>query len=164
MSEDERIYFEGLCRRRLATEDNRDALLMLLGLYTGGRAQELLNICKNDFSKKDQTVFLRGIKGSNDREIPIPGWLADAVAGYIKHADPTTLLFPIQYTRLRQIWNLWRPVPKVFHALRHTFAIRTYEKTKDVRLLQVAMGHRSILNTMIYVDYMYSTQEMRRIL
>lgn len=157
-------HFESICRRNLGSESTRDALLMLLALHTGARAEELLNVCKNDFSATDQTVYIRGIKGSNDREIPIPHWLADWVVRYIKTMPTDAHLFPISYGRLRQIWIVWRPVPKVFHSLRHTFAIRTYLRTKDIRLLQVALGHRSILNTMIYADYCYSTSEMRRIL
>jgi integrase len=32
----------------------------------------------------------------------------------------------------RQVWDLYRPCAKKFHALRHTFAIRLYRKTKDL--------------------------------
>lgn len=164
LSDDEYDHLETFLRRRLGGVETRDVLLILVAMKTGARAQELLNICRNDFSHKDQTLYIRGIKGSNDREIPIPDWLAIALASYLKHCPAAANIFPIGYFRLRQIWNLYRPVPKTLHCLRHSFAIRTYLKTKDVRLLQVALGHRSILNTMIYVDYAYSTQEMRRIL
>jgi integrase/recombinase XerC len=55
-------------------------------------------------------------------------------------------------------------VPKKFHSLRHTFAIELYQKTKDLRLVQVALGHRNITNTMIYADYVYSQQELRKLI
>jgi len=73
-------------------------------------------------------------------------------------------LFPISYHRLYQIWHQYRPVAKKFHSLRHTFAIRLYRKTKDLRLVQVALGHRNITNTMIYADYIYSQQELRKLI
>ena len=73
-------------------------------------------------------------------------------------------LFPIGYHRLRQIWDWYRPVPKKFHSLRHTFAIRLYRKTKDLRLVQVALGHRNITNTMVYADYVYSQQELKKLI
>ena len=73
-------------------------------------------------------------------------------------------LFPISYPRLVQIWQHYRPVHKKFHSLRHTFAIELYKKTKDIRLLQMALGHRNIANTMIYADYVYSQTELRRLL
>jgi integrase/recombinase XerC len=55
-------------------------------------------------------------------------------------------------------------VHKKLHGLRHTFAIRLYKKTKDIRLVQVALGHRNITNTMVYADYAYSQQELRKLI
>ncbi len=144
-------------------KDTRNCLLLSLALRTGGRAQELLNIQHTDLNTYDQTVYIRGIKGSNDREIPLHPQFFDRFYRYSEQ-QKTSKIFPITYDRLYQIWDLYRPVPKKFHALRHTFAIELYQKTKDIRLLQVALGHRNITNTMIYADYMYSQQELRRLI
>lgn len=144
-------------------KDARNCTLLWTLLYTGGRAQEILNLRKEDLNNFDECVFIRGIKGSNDREIPVPSWLfkrLETEAGLTEGPD----LFPISYNRLRQIWELYRPVHKKLHALRHTFAIRLYKKTKDLRLVQVALGHRNITNTMIYADYIYSQQELRKLI
>ncbi len=153
--------------RQLITDfsdkDPRNCLLLSLALRTGGRAQELLNIQHTDLNAYDQTVFLRGIKGSNDREIPLQSQFFDRLFRYSEQ-QKSPKVFPITYDRLYQIWDLYRPVPKKFHALRHTFAIELYQKTKDIRLLQVALGHRNITNTMIYADYVYSQQELRRLI
>jgi integrase/recombinase XerC len=144
-------------------QDPRNCFLLGLGLRTGGRAQELLNLQKVDLNAYDQTVFIRGIKGSSDREIPLaPGFFEDLLR-FSQH-QPGTKLFDISYQRLYQIWEFYRPVPKKFHSLRHTFAIELYQKTKDLRLVQVALGHRNITNTMIYADYVYSQQELRRLI
>ncbi|PIS12045.1 MAG: integrase [Bdellovibrio sp. CG10_big_fil_rev_8_21_14_0_10_47_8] len=144
-------------------QDPRNCLLLSLALRTGGRAQELLNLRKTDLNSYDQSVFIRGIKGSNDREIPLPSPLFEAVERFAKPLS-TALIFPISYQRLYQIWEFYRPIPKKFHALRHTFAIELYQKTKDLRLVQVALGHRNITNTMVYADYVYSQQELRRLI
>lgn len=143
--------------------DRRNCLLLMLGLRTGGRAQELLNLTKADVNPYDETVFIRGLKNSNDREIPLPSPLFKKLQ---QHADcmPGPRIFPITYHRLHQVWELYRPVPKKFHSLRHTFAIRLYQKTKDIRLVQVALGHRNITNTMVYADYVYSQQELRKLI
>ena len=143
----------------------RNILLLALALKTGARASELLQLRTIDLNEYDQTVFVRGIKGSNDREIP----LAPDLFGRLKRYSATSasvseLLFPIGYHRLHQIWEMYRPVPKKFHALRHTFAIQVYQKTKDIRLVQTALGHRNIMNTMIYADYVYTQEEMKKIL
>lgn len=149
--------------------DCRNAVLLLLALHTGARARELLNLRFEDLNPYDETVFLHGVKGSNDREIPLHPWLfkevyrlKDVSSAKIKrHPDR---VFPISYQRLRQVWGLYRPVPKKFHSLRHTFAIRLFKKTKDLRLVQVALGHRNITNTMIYADYIYSQQELKKLI
>lgn len=144
-------------------KDSRNCVLLWLALHTGGRAQELLNLKRQDFNTYDETVFIRGLKGSNDREIPLHPWLFQRCMKVVGTASQD-LVFPISYNRLRQIWDLYRPVPKKFHALRHTFAIRLYKKTRDLRLVQVALGHRNITNTMIYADYIYSQQELRKLI
>ncbi len=146
-------------------ENLRDTLLLWLGLKTGARATEILLLRKNDLNTYDKTVFIRGIKGSNDRELPLNKWLFDRLNAYSETLTHTQGdLFPIGYHRLRQIWEWYRPAPKKLHALRHTFAIRLYQKTKDLRLVQVALGHRNITNTMVYADYVYSQQELRKLI
>jgi integrase len=142
--------------------DLRNCTLLFLGLHTGARAQELLNLTLPDVNTYDQSVFFKGLKGSSDRELPLAPWLFNAVSKLSPHADGR--LFPISYNRLHQIWELYRPTVKKFHSLRHTFAIRLYRKTKDLRLVQVALGHRNITNTMIYADYHYSQQELRKLI
>jgi integrase/recombinase XerC len=146
-------------------KDSRNCTLLWTALHTGARAQEVLNLRKEDLNSYDETVFITGLKGSNDREIPLPGWLFKKLRSTADTQNGSSnLIFPITYNRFRQIWELYRPVPKKLHALRHTFAIRLYKKTKDLRLVQVALGHRNITNTMIYADYVYSQQELRKLI
>ncbi len=146
------------------SNSTRDVLALQLALRTGARATEILELRHVDLNAYDGTLFIRGIKGSNDRELPLPPLLFERLVEYAKTADRKEALFPIGYHRLRQIWDWYRPVPKKFHSLRHTFAIRLYRKTKDIRLVQVALGHRNITNTMIYADYVYSQQELRKLI
>lgn len=142
----------------------RDSLVLLLGLRTGARASELLGLRHADLNSYDGTVFIRGLKGSNDRELPVHPELFERLWRYSETQNKNEGLFPIGYHRLRQIWDWYRPVPKKFHSLRHTFAIRLYRKTKDLRLVQVALGHRNITNTMVYADYVYSQQELKKLI
>ncbi len=143
--------------------DTRNCLLLMLALKTGGRAQEILNLVKNDINAVEETIFIRGIKGSRDREIPLPGPIFRKLQSYVGTVE-SERIFPITYNRLLQIWQFYRPTPKKFHSLRHTFAIRLYKKTKDIRLVQLALGHRNIMNTMVYADYLYSQQELRKLI
>ncbi len=53
-------------------KDPRNCTLFWLLLHTGGRAQEILNLRKEDLNTFDQSVLIRGLKGSSDRELPLP--------------------------------------------------------------------------------------------
>lgn len=138
--------------------------MLFVALHTGARAQEILNLTRADLDELQNSLYITGLKGSSDREIPLPKFLGRTLANHIKPLAPGERLFPLTYNRLRQIWVIYRPSEKKFHSLRHTFAIRTYLRTKDVRLLQIALGHRSILNTMIYVDFAYSQSALKALI
>ena len=143
-------------------KESRDTSLIELALSTGARANEILAIKGSDLEPETQTVFIKGLKGSNDREIPIKSRLFSRLA--LLSTGPDKPLFKISYPRLIQIWLSYRPCSKKFHSLRHTFALNLYKKTKDIRLVQVALGHRSIQNTMVYADYVYTTNELRKLI
>lgn len=147
---------------RYSHSDPRDTTLILTALYTGARASELLGLTREDLDGHYGTVFIRGIKGSLDREIPIPEWLFTRLKSLCNESSER--VFPITYWRFAQIWYLYRPVKKKLHALRHTFAIDVYKKTRDLRLLQMALGHKNFKNTLIYAQYQFSREEMRKIL
>lgn len=141
----------------------RDCLLLLLALKTGARAKEILNLRVPDLNEFDQTIFFRGVKNSNDRELPIPPRLFRRLMKYVRRQQQQQI-FDVSYSRFRQIWEHYRPVHKKLHALRHTFAIELYKKTRDLRLVQVALGHHSINNTMIYANYIYSQEELKKLI
>lgn len=148
---------------RTIQTSQRDAFLILIGLETGARAQEILGIGLGDLDTHEKTVFIRGLKGGNDREMPLrPKVFRHLLA--LAQSSESGRVFEIGYHRLRQIWMEYRPVKKPFHCLRHTFAIELYKKHRDLRLVQVALGHRNIQNTIIYADYVFQTEELRRML
>lgn len=138
------------------------AIAIEVALYTGARAQEVLNITTNDI--QDRFIHIKGLKGSNDREIPIDKNFDDRLKKYITRAqfESGERIFQFSYEWLRTWWNEFRPVPKKFHSLRHTFALRLYQRTKDIHLVKVALGHRSVVNTQIYLDYEYSRHELKK--
>lgn len=138
--------------------ERRDETLIELALDTGARASELLAIRGADVISERRSVFIKGLKGSLDREIPLRYRLFKDLTALGEHP------FPISYKRLFQIWDYWRPFNKKFHALRHTFAINLYKKTSDIKLVQLALGHRNLASTQIYMDYVYSQKEMRKLL
>ncbi len=146
-------------------KDPRNTCLIELALSTGARASEILNLTWTDLDPEENTVFIKGLKGSNDREIPIKRSLFERLLD-LKSVESKAKdsVFKISYPRLVQIWSDYKPVNKKFHSLRHTFALNLYKKTRDLRLVQVALGHRNIQNTIVYAEYVYSTEELRKLI
>lgn len=145
-----------LLERVLTRFPGRDATLISLALHTGARANELLKIQPSDLNDQLQTVFIHGSKGSKSREIPLYPEVYTLAKQYVP--------FGIKYRRLDQIWHQYRPVNKNFHSLRHTFAIDLYKRTKDIKLVQICLGHKSITSTQVYADFVYEQHEMRRLI
>lgn len=146
----------------IAKDDSRNGILLKLALATGARAQELLNIAKSDLNDEQQSVFIKGLKNSNDREIPLEKGLYASIRS-LADSNPDKV-FDISYPRLQMIWDYYRPVKKKFHSLRHTFAIELYRRTKDLLLVQAALGHRNIQNSLVYTEHLYQTEFLKGIL
>lgn len=161
LSDDERKHLE-LVLAKFRDKDPRNCLIIELALKTGIRAQEILNLTKSDILVSQKAIFVRALKGGKNREMPLDHKLFGRLLKWAHLCDHRDLLFDISYMQLYRIWLEYRPVKKKFHSLRHTFAIWLYQRTKDLRLVQSALGHRDYQNTMIYLDYVSSTSELRR--
>jgi integrase len=145
--------------------DFRNVTMLMTSLFTGARPSEVLAITKQDLSKENKTVFLKGLKGSRDRELPLPpGIFSRLMTLAIEAPKDQERLFPIALRTMQGIWHQYRPAKKGIKSLRHTFAIRLYEKTKDIRLTQMALGHRYMNTTQIYAEYVYNQEELRRLI
>ncbi|MFN3453530.1 MAG: tyrosine-type recombinase/integrase [Pseudobdellovibrio sp.] len=145
---------------------SRFALLLKLYMFTGARAHEGLRVHFKDLDYATKTIFISGLKGSLDREIPLPSWYFYQLWHYAKKncKSENDLIFPFSYTLLIRFWHLIRPVKKKLHALRHTLAIKIFKKYRDIKLVQITLGHKSINNTMVYLEFVYSQEELRKIL
>lgn len=150
---------------RFSDREPRNTLIFFLLLYTGARPSELLNVRPMDVDWVNGSIFLFGIKGSRDRDIPLPPWLMAKLRAYnTLPLQSEEKLFPIAYNTLGQIWREYRPCKKTLRATRHTFALRIYKKTKDARLVQRALGHKWLSTTEIYLDFDYGAEEFRRLI
>lgn len=146
------------------TMPERTRVLLELAIKTGARASELLDLRLGDVVEDSKSVFIYGLKGGLSREMPIPPVLWQKVRN-LAEKDPEGLVFRYSYEWLKKEWVKYRPNPrKPFHALRHTFGVRLYKKTRDIHLVKTAMGHKSLLSTQIYVNFSYSQTELRRVL
>lgn len=151
-------------------DEFRNALMMLTMLDIGCRPSELVGIRVKDISPLTNTVFINALKGSKSRELPLqPGRMAQ-IRWYLLRShnvtswrllDPEALVFDITYSRLVAIWYQYRPCKKKLHSMRHTFAVRFFLKNRNIKALQLALGHVSIMSTIIYMDFVYTSIGLR---
>ncbi len=161
LSADERDRLEQHLLRCLET-DGRNATMILTALHSGARANELLSLTWSDINTDTGEVYLATLKGGRPRPVVVPKIVRDALKR-LKVESPERP-FNISYQRLAVIWSEYRPTPKPFRCLRHSFAMHVYQRTKDIHFTQRAMGHRSISNTLIYMEYDYSMQEFKKMM
>lgn len=178
LSQSEQDHLIAVCARQIrhfaGAPESRDALILMLMLECGLRCEELLQIRARDFNPRPGTLFIRSVKGSNARELPVRHRRAQEIenlvlnqnkADFWSELDPDLRLFDISYQRLYQIWQFYTPnARKKPHSLRHTFAINFYMKARDIKAVQMALGHRNIQNTMVYVDFVYNQDVLRKLM
>lgn len=144
------------------TTEFRDVTMLRVALETGARATEVLNIGPRDLDLVNSRIFIRGLKHSKDRHVPLSLELFRNVLA-LSQKSPDGRPFRMSYQHMRITWMAYRPVKKKLHCLRHTFAIRLYDRLRDLRLVMLALGHKSIMNTMVYLE-ISDQDELYRIL
>jgi len=143
-------------------KDARNVLMIRLLLKTGARGSELLAVRPMDLHVETHSVFIRGLKDGKDRELPVPYKLFQQL--YDEASGPKDKpIFPIALRTLQGIWYDIRPVEKKLHSLRHTFAYNLYKQTKDILLVKMALGHRTVQSTMIYLEHLYEQEAFERL-
>lgn len=148
-------------RNRLTLVPEVQQLYFLVLLSTGARASEALNLRPSDLNHETKSVHIRGLKNSRDRSIALTPELFDRLSRLA--IGGVEFIFPWKLRNADLWWRRVRPCAKKLHALRHTFAVNLYRKTRDIALVQFALGHKNIRNTMIYLE-IDQTEELRRVM
>lgn len=141
----------------------RNCLIIELLMKTGARAQEVLNIRKNDLNDELETVYIHSLKGGIDRDLPLPRKVYKRLKQYASTVAGDQI-FSVGYDSLFLIWRDYRPVEKKLHALRHTAAIRFYKKSRSLHMVMKMMGHTNPKTTMIYLDFVEDREKIRKII
>lgn len=132
----------------------RDLFLVQFLLGTGLRSEEMISLRVEHLEVSAQSVFVAEGKGCKQRYVPLPDvlvpicrdWLDGRTEGHVARMPAMTL-----YWRVRRLGRL-AGLPGIVHphTLRHTYATRVYEVTRDLRVVQELLGHESIATTQIY--------------
>ncbi len=151
---------------RASAQDFRDRVIIEMFLGTGVRRQELCDVDLDDVDLDSKRLRIRRAKGGvpqvkflGRRVRPLlRSYLAarrregDAEESALFLSNRGTRLSADQVARRVRHWLRKAGIEKDLgpHGLRHTFATRLYDRGRDLRGVQQALGHASIATTEIY--------------
>lgn len=136
----------------LRRADERAWLMLMLGSRHGMRRGEIARVSTRDLQVDEHgwSLIVHG-KGGKDRVVP----LMPDVARMIRDAQPGWV-FPngmgshLTPAHVGVIVRRALDGVATAHQLRHRFATRTYQATKDIRAVQELLGHASVATTQRY--------------
>ena len=146
-----------------ASSPKRRALLMTT--YAGGlRVSEVVRLKVSNLDSERRMIRVEQGKGNKDRYTILSKRLLEELRLYWKMYRPTTWLFPSRnpekpmhigtaqkiYYKAKRDAGLKKG--RGIHTLRHCFATHLLEAGTDLRTIQIMMGHRSIITTMLYLQ------------
>ena len=144
-----------------------DYLLVFLMGMMGLRVSEAVSVTWDDYDPSTNMVRVFG-KGRKERDIPAPGAvLLDGSLNVPRGSNERLVNLGnstarAHITEIAQRAGISRPVAS--HDLRATFATDIYLRTKDVRVVQLLLGHASVATTQRYIgvdtDIMRSAMPM----
>ena len=138
----------------LASADARTTLMLRLAGEAGMRRGEVSRVHSRDLleGSSGAQLLVHG-KGNKERVVPISDSLAEALR---PHGTAGGGLFPNGQGGHLSPWMVGRLVAQVLpdhwtiHTLRHRFSSRAYRGTRNLRAVQVLLGHESIATTERY--------------
>lgn len=140
----------------------KDFLIISILAQTGIRVSELLTITKNDLLIDQAQIIIRG-KGNKIRNVDVSPNVALMLEVYARQNKfkPDERLFKITRQRVYQITKEIAGVNP--HIFRHSYAIHLLRKTKNIRYVQVQLGHSTIISTQVYLRYMDFEEEKKKL-
>ncbi len=143
---------------------HRDLCMTRLMLEAGLRAGEVVSLKRDHLDMMTCRLVVREGKGARDRVLWITDDLRDLIGEWLSRKDPEcSWLFPTRSGRRVATSHLRSKIKRLAkkagisewekvspHTLRHTFATNLLKRTKNIRLVQRALGHADISSTMIY--------------
>ncbi|WP_114572269.1 tyrosine-type recombinase/integrase [Exiguobacterium flavidum] len=131
---------------------------------TGMRFSEARSVKINDIRFSDRHIDVRYGKGNKSREVPLSLELEEEIKTYLDEARPNVDSDDLFVTKAGALMNekmLRRRMREVSltefnrvikpHDLRRTFATTLYQQTKDLKSIQVYLGHGNIETTIRYI-------------
>ena len=141
----------------------RDYLVFLLGINTGLRISDLLNLKVADVKNKNQ-IIIREKKTGKEKKFTLNDAVREEIDKFIESKSGDEFVFQSRRNkanpldRVRTYLMLNKAAEEAglkirigTHTLRKTFGYHLYQKTKDVALLQYLFNHKSPSVTLRYI-------------
>jgi len=146
----------------------RDYAIATCLIDLGLRAAEVAQLMLDDFHWHEGTVHIRRTKTHQERELPLPQRVGEAVVQYLTQFRPVTVERTLFVRFVRRsgtpmgVGQIRATVRRAYaraglsssvtsiHALRHTKAAALYEQGSSLKLIADVLGHTSIDTTVIY--------------
>lgn len=143
------------------TEGPEMTAWLVLGAYAGLRCKEIAGVRVRDLDFTARVLRVSAPKGHRERAVP----MHDRVLGGLNAFGVPDAGFVFPHSRIPGVpvrahtvsqkvgaWLRWHGINASAHSLRHRFGTQLYRVTKDLRLVQEMMGHRSPLTTAGYTQ------------
>jgi len=130
---------------------------------TGMRKNEVLNLELRDLDFNRSMILIREGKRRKDRYVPFSITMQKVIKAYLKSYHPQTYLFERKAGEamlphwpakvLAEAVARTNIIKRVHcHILRHTFSVLQLEMGKDIRHIQLWLGHKRLETTAIYLN------------
>lgn len=146
----------------LKSNNERDYVLFMFGIYTGLRISDILKFRVRDVKGKD-AVYIREKKTGKEKRFPINSELQPVIDEYISGKRDFEYLFrsPNYQNKAitrQQAYNILSAAGRKFgldsigtHTLRKTFGYHMYQQTHDAVTLKEIFNHADISVTLRYI-------------
>lgn len=156
----------------LKNKNERDYVLFAMGIYTGLRISDLLNIRIRDVQDVEHLIVIEQKTGKSKR-IKLSPTVREIINDYLENRKPRRFefLFKSRNGRNRPIsreraYAILREAADAFglksigcHSMRKTFGYHVYKNTKNVALLQDMFNHSTPEITLRYIGVNQDTHD-----
>ena len=152
----------GLIAEYLRNQSERNYIMFMIGIYTGLRITDILNLSVSDVKNRD-TINLREKKTGKQKIVVLNPILKKEFREYCKTMSKEERLIPQYMNPLKAISRItaYRILAKAAeeygvenlgtHSMRKTYGYHMYQQYKDVVSLQKLMNHSSPSITLRYI-------------
>jgi len=136
-------------------------MVLIMTYSCGLRISEATHLKVTDVDMARMQVKVTG-KGGKDRYVPLAQRTKALLLAYLKKGPPAKWLFTAKLTKgpcgLSTVQKAFKLAvkqagitkPATVHTLRHSYATHLLENGIDIRIIQMALGHKHPSTTMVY--------------